>query len=306
MISQKLVATKSTPPGESSESAPLVFNKSASLVEENTSITVEVTQADTLEPLNPDEQRDRARLELRVERAFYLAGRALAQLRDRRLYRSTHKTFEAYCRDRFNCSSDAAYLKIAAAEVYDNIQKFLPTNGRQIPMPTKERQVRDIAKADLEPEVQAEVWVRSVDEAGGNVPSSRVVKGAIEQCKEKPLLLVQDECQVGDVFNLVRLKGQEKKYNGCWAIATELTDSTVTVEVHDTTLIVESENLERIDSPNVRQQLSQILQRIRRIAKVDSLDRGAANVLKDLVRQTNLTPVEEGLLSWLEKYYGVV
>ena len=80
----------------------------------------------------------------------------------------------------------------------------------------------------------------------------------------------------------------------------------VTVEVYDATLIVESENLKRIDLPNVRQQLSQILQRIRRITKVDSLDRGAANVLKDLVRQTNLTPVEEGLLSWLEKYYGVV
>jgi hypothetical protein len=43
-----------------------------------------------------------------VERAFFEAGKALAQLRDglgdRRLYRSTHKTFEEYCRDGFGYS----------------------------------------------------------------------------------------------------------------------------------------------------------------------------------------------------------
>ncbi|MEH2233859.1 MAG: hypothetical protein V7K71_30210 [Nostoc sp.] len=37
------------------------------------------------------------------------------------------------------------------------IIKFLPTNGRQIPMPTNERQLRFLAKAELEPTVQADV-----------------------------------------------------------------------------------------------------------------------------------------------------
>ncbi|MHC5918275.1 MAG: hypothetical protein ACYTXE_46655, partial [Nostoc sp.] len=75
----------------------------------------------------------------------------------RRLYRSTHRTFEEYCRGRFNYSRDAAYLKISATVVYENLQKFLPTNGRQIPMPTNERQLRFLAKAELEPAVQADV-----------------------------------------------------------------------------------------------------------------------------------------------------
>ena len=41
---------------------------------------------------------DRLVLQRKVERAFFEAGKALAELRDRRLYRSTHKTFEEYCK----------------------------------------------------------------------------------------------------------------------------------------------------------------------------------------------------------------
>ncbi|WP_235018936.1 hypothetical protein [Tolypothrix sp. NIES-4075] len=78
-------------------------------------------------------------------------------------------------------------MKIAAAVVYDNIQKFLPTIGRQIPMPTNERQLRDLASSNFEPEVQADVWLQGVEEAGGKLPSGRIVKGIVERLKEKPL-----------------------------------------------------------------------------------------------------------------------
>lgn len=53
------------------------------------SVAVEVSSE-----LTQDEERERHRLELRVERAFYEAGVALRRLRDKRLYRSTHRTFE--------------------------------------------------------------------------------------------------------------------------------------------------------------------------------------------------------------------
>ncbi|AUB44680.1 Site-specific DNA-cytosine methylase (plasmid) [Nostoc flagelliforme CCNUN1] len=62
--------------------------------------TITVTAAE-VEELSETEQRDRLHLERRVERAFFEAGKALAELRDRRLYRSTHSTFEEYCKDRF-------------------------------------------------------------------------------------------------------------------------------------------------------------------------------------------------------------
>lgn len=127
--------------------------------------TIEVVAVEVTE-LTEEEQSLRLHLEQRVERAFLEACQALMELRDRRLYRSTHRTFEEYCRDRFGYSRDAAYLKISATAVYENLQKFLPTIGRQIPMPTNERQLRFLAKAELEPPVQADVWQQAVEQAG--------------------------------------------------------------------------------------------------------------------------------------------
>jgi hypothetical protein len=127
----------------------------------------------------------------------------------------------------------------------------------------------------------------------------------VEKLKEKPLFLATDFCQIGDVFTLTRLEGTERKYNGCWAIASVLNDFTVEVDVHDTTLNVKPENLNKIDSPEVHRQLPQILKRIKRLRSGGMLDRCAYTVLESLGRQTYLTPVEEGLLQWLEKYYGV-
>lgn len=69
--------------------------------------------------------------------------------------------------------------------VSDNIQKFLPTIGRQIPMPTNERQLRDLALSNFEPLIQAAVWLQGVEEAGNNVPCGRIVKGIVERLKEK-------------------------------------------------------------------------------------------------------------------------
>jgi hypothetical protein len=264
-----------------------------------------VVAVEVLEELTSLEVADRHRLELKIERAFYEAGCALRELRERRLYRSTHKNFEEYCRARFNYSRDTAYLKIAATVVYDNIQKFLPTNGRQIPLPTNERQLRDLAKGDLEPEVQAAAWLQGVEEAGGKVPSGRIVKGIVQRLKEKPLFLATDFCRLGDVFTLTKLEGTERKYNGCWAIAIALNNFTVEVDVHDATLNVKPENLNRIDCPEVHRQLPQIHKRIKRLRNCGILDRCAYTVLESLGRQTYLTPVEEGLLQWLEKYYGV-
>jgi len=69
---------------------------------------------------------------------------------------------------------------------------------------------------------------------------------------------------------------------------------------------VKPENLKPIDEPDVRRQLPQILKRIRRLRDCGLLDRCAYTVLESLGRQTYLTPVEEGLLQWLENHYGVV
>ncbi len=79
-----------------------------------------LTKLDELGELSDDEQSDRLHLERKVERAFYEAGRSLAEIRDRRLFRSTHQTFGEYCRERFCFTQVAASYKIAAAKVVDN------------------------------------------------------------------------------------------------------------------------------------------------------------------------------------------
>ncbi|WP_341531742.1 hypothetical protein WKK05_39205 (plasmid) [Nostoc sp. UHCC 0302] len=82
--------------------------------------TITVAAAEVPE-LTEDELRDRLHLERKVERAFFEAGKALKELRDRRLYRSTHRTFEDYCRSRFGYTHRRVNYLIASSLVFDNI-----------------------------------------------------------------------------------------------------------------------------------------------------------------------------------------
>jgi hypothetical protein len=271
---------------------------------EATSVKVEV-----LEELTEEEERERQRLEIKVDKALSEGWSALKQLRDYRLYRSTHKTFEEYAKDRFGYNRAHAYRLIQAAQVIEN----LSPNGRQIHemspigrhvLPNSERLCRELAK--LPSKVQPIAWEKVLEVSDEKAPTARVVKSIVEQLKEKPLGNAKDYCQVGDVFTLVRLEGKERIYNGCWAIAVEPRDFTVLVDVHDVTITVKPENLNKIDSPEAHRQLPQILRRIRRVREVPGFrDRAAYMVLEHLGKQTYLTPLEDKLLQVIEREYGV-
>lgn len=255
---------------------------------------------EVVEELSQEEASDRHRLELKVERAFREAGLALAELRNRRLYRSTHKTWEAYCKDRFGYGRDAADLRIKAAAVVEEIER-VPTNRRQI-LPTTLEQVRPLTK--LAPDEQREVWQQAVEEAGG-IPSGRIVKSIVERLKEKYHTPVTDSYNVGDIFWLTGLSGAERKYNNCWARAIAVNDFTLEVDVHDAVLLVTPDNLKPIDEPDARRQLPIILLRIKRLRNCGLLDRCAYTVLESLGRQTYLTPLEEKFLRVMEQEYGI-
>ena len=66
-------------------------------------VDVEVVEADS-DLLSEAEQQLRSQLEQAVEQAFWVAGRALQILRNQRLYRSTHGTFESDCHDQLGHS----------------------------------------------------------------------------------------------------------------------------------------------------------------------------------------------------------
>ncbi|MDZ8140390.1 MAG: hypothetical protein RM049_34720 [Nostoc sp. DedQUE04] len=76
------------------------------------------------------------------------------KLRNHRLYRSTHKTFEDYCRERFGFSRRQPYHLMEAAVIFDNLVAKCERNVHILP--TNEWQVRLLAK--LDPDIQPEAW----------------------------------------------------------------------------------------------------------------------------------------------------
>ena len=291
------------------------------------SIAVEV-----VEELSEDEQRDRLHLERRVERAVFDGARALRELRDRRLYRSTHSSFEEYCQERFGYKRRHSYQLIDAANVVDNLLAVekddkmcangahnetvnLSTSSRewfseetsskrpQIILPTSERQVRDIAK--LPPVQQREVWQQAVEVSGGKVPSGRIVKDIVQRIRERTP--VPNPYQVREICGFIpkdnpELKGKSK----CWAIVKEVHDFSCTVQAWDGEYQVKIENLKSQElSPGQREEVQQLCDRLNRLRQVDNLDRGALAHLEHLGEQFYLTEVEEKILSLLEEYYQV-
>jgi len=269
-------------------------------------VTVEVAAVEVAE-LTEDEQRDRLHLERKVEQAFVEAGKALMELRSRRLYRSTHKTFEEYCRDRFGYSRDAAYLKISATTVYENIQKYLPTNGRQIPLPTSERQVRSLAKAELEPPQQAHVWEQAVQEAGNKIPSGRIVKDVVDRIREQTK--IPNPYRPGGICVLLPKDNPDLRgKGGCWGVVSHVGDYSCTVETWDGDYIVKIEHLKSLelldDDCKFMQQLCLRLRQLRQVADHDvSVDW----LLQGLGKQAKpyLSSLQAKLLAAVEKEYKI-
>jgi len=144
--------------------------KAPTMAEEKTTV-LSHAKVEVVEELSPEEEADRSRLELKVERAFYESGLALVELRSRRLYRSTHKSFEEYCFERFGFQRAHSYRLIDAARVVDNLSSGCLQFGDIIP--SSESQCRPLIK--LEPDEQRQVWQEAVEQAGGKVPPARIV-----------------------------------------------------------------------------------------------------------------------------------
>jgi hypothetical protein len=274
------------------------------------SVAIEVVE---IGELTFDEQRDRLHLERKVERAFYEAGKALMELRSRRLYRSTHSTFEEYCRDRFGHSRQKSNYLIAAAGVYDNLttngcQKLevdnLTTNGSQI-LPTSERQVRPLTQ--LEPEQQCEVWQQAVAEAGGKVPSGRVVKDIVERIKERTK--VPNPYRLGEVCQIVVKDNPDLRgKGGCWCIVTQVGDYSCMVSAWDGLYTVKLEHLKPLDYLDMDcEQINSVSERLTRLRKSGKLEQAATSLIQHIgqLKRPYLTPLEEKILSLLEQEYGV-
>ncbi|MBE9053533.1 hypothetical protein IQ243_24635 [Nostocales cyanobacterium LEGE 11386] len=294
------------PPKRKKATSPDPDNPDISSQENQYLVTIDVLAVEVPE-LTEEEERDRLHLERRVERAFFEAGKALMELRDRRLYRSTHKTFEEYCRDRFGHSRQQSNYLIAAAEVYENLTTIgcqilseadLTTNRSQI-LPTNERQVRPLTK--LEPQQQQEVWQAAVEEAGGKVPSGRVVKNVVQRIMEKTK--VPNTYQIGEVCQILAKDNPELRgKGGCWCIVTAVHDYTCTVRIWNGELTVGLKHLKSYEYlPQDCEQMREVCDRINQVY-FPVLEESVQRFLESLgkLNRTYLTQLEEKVLSLLD------
>ncbi|MBD2247149.1 hypothetical protein, partial [Nostoc sp. FACHB-888] len=272
--------------------------------------------------------------------AFFEAGKALAQLRDRRLYRSTHRTFEEYCRDRFGYTHRRVNYLIAGSVVFDNIvagtncsqngeademgtncsqnegvdetgtncsqneevDKTRPNPSRILP--TNEGQVRPLAK--LEPQQQVKVWQRAVQEAGGKVPSARIVTDVVQRIMERTR--IPNSYQIGEVCQILAKENPELRgKGGCWAIVSAVNDFSCTVRVWDGEHTVGLQHLKSYNYlPGECEQMQVICDRINRVYS-SGLEESVQKFLEMLgkLKRAYLTGLEEKLLGLIEREYGV-
>ncbi|MGL5833606.1 MAG: hypothetical protein ACRC1Z_10305 [Waterburya sp.] len=257
-------------------------------------------------PLNAEEEKLRESYEQQVKTAFYSAGTALSQLQQLRLYRNTHTSFEEFCLDVFSFSRDYAYLMMRAAKVYQNLADHLPTIGRQLPLPTRQRQLRPIIKAQLDETAQVEVWVDAIGEAEGKVPSSSIVASAVRQflVREKK---ITNPFTTGEVARIVVRDNHKLKGKGnCWCIIDQVLDTSCTVNTWSENLEIPVENLVSLEfDPEQYRQIEDLGVRMTKLHETGSLDAAALWVLKGLasLERPVLTPLEEKLLAVLEEVY---
>lgn len=142
-------------------------------------------------------------------RTFIEVGNALLTIREKRLYRESHDTFEDYCRVRWNMTRRHANRLIQSAEVVENLlplreddvhhggQNKLPLgeeygtnwsqisneseNSNPIPLPTNEAQTRQLAA--LEPAEQREAWTEAVATSRNGKPTSDEVEETVKRRK---------------------------------------------------------------------------------------------------------------------------
>ena len=251
-------------------------------------------------PLTVEEESDRNHLERKVERAFYEAGMALMQLRDRRLYRSTHATFEDYCRDRFDYVRRRSYQLIDAAKIYNNLSEKCVQIVHILP--TREGQVRPMSQLNAEQQVLA--WETAVEEAGGKVPPGRIVKDVVQRIKDKersPISLsVGEVCQIMAKDN-PELRGK----SGCWCIVSEVYEFSCLVATWNSEYTLRPEHLKSLEySPDECRQMENLGVRMTLLHQTGKLDEASLWILNGLAKLKTpyLTILEEKLLALLEEY----
>lgn len=108
---------------------------------------------------------------------FAEAGLALIEIRDNKLYRATHKTFEAYLKDRWSLSRSHGYQLMDSAEVIKNLSSIADI------LPSSESVARPLAS--LEEDEQGAAWNEARELSPTGQPTANDVKQVVDKRKGK-------------------------------------------------------------------------------------------------------------------------
>lgn len=131
-------------------------------------------------PLDKDERKTLASLEKVIESgvaSFLATGSALKEIRDDRLYRENHKTFESYIKSRWGFEKSRAYQLIAASDIKDNLSTVVDVpKAKEI---NNERQLRELTNVPAES--LKDVIVKASEIVGDEPLTAKAIKQAREE-----------------------------------------------------------------------------------------------------------------------------
>ena len=107
-----------------------------------------------------------------MEANMTLDGEALLEIRDSRLYRIEHGTFEAYCKSKWGMSRTFTFNTIESSKATKNVLNCEHS-------PKTESQARPLTK--LPAEKQPEAWEKAVESAGGEQPTAKQAEDAANE-----------------------------------------------------------------------------------------------------------------------------
>jgi hypothetical protein len=139
-------------------------------------------------PLSSSEKRRKQELERVVEaglQTFIEVAQALRSLRNERLYRQTHESFENYCRDRFGLGRVAIDQTIRAGSV----AQTLIESGCVLPPNVTEAVIRPLTVFE-DSDLQSACWQLAESFAPQRGPTTRLVARlchVVRDCLDNPL-----------------------------------------------------------------------------------------------------------------------
>jgi phage N-6-adenine-methyltransferase len=162
-----MIATTEGKRGEATTPPRIVIPESSA----GTNRTEETTVCESVADLSI--QTSLAELESVIEKGiqtFIEVGNALCRIRDGKLYRATHSTFESYCKERWGMTKRNANLLIVEAEVAKEMGTIVPEINRG--------QARELSR--VEPEQRQRVIEAAAEATGGKL-TAKAIREASER-----------------------------------------------------------------------------------------------------------------------------